>query len=149
MQDPTSFHVPTAGVNTDIPLLSEEDTLLQCVESSADSNKAGTGLNWNLTFATVNPLTAMDGRPVQPNFKIFHVAGLQPGAETKDPEGYLRQLGDIQDALFNTTKESRADLTPDVIRNAVGQKIIGQLFVDTYQGKKSNKIKRMKPAVGA
>lgn len=147
MNDPLNVNIQLKGVDTDLPLAPAADYPLQIVESTIDPNKDQSGLNWNLTLSTVAPITAIDGRDIKPNFKFFHTVGLQPGKDSKDPEGFKRPLGEAIDAIAGSTKDDRPDFNMEFVRSAVGKTVIGQVFIDEWQGTKRNKIKRLKKAV--
>ena len=144
MQDPLNVSIPLTGVETDLPLAPESEYPLQVTASTIDPNKDKTGLNWNLELSTTDVITAVDGRQIKPNFKFFHTVGLQPGKDSKDPEGFLRPLGETIDAVFNTTKENRGDFNRDRAASAVGKTVLGQVYIDEWQGQKRNKIRRLK-----
>lgn len=144
MQDPLSINIPLAGVETTLPLLPEADYQVQVVESSADPNKDGTGLNWNLKVALVNPATALDQREVKPGYPFFAVYALQARADSKDPEAYQRSLGETVDALFGTDKSNRPAITSALIAEAVGKYATATVVIDEYQGNKNNKVRRLK-----
>lgn len=147
MQDPLSINVPLQGVETTLPLLNEGDYLVQVAESSADPNKDGTGLNWNLKLALVDPTIAVDGRTVNPNFPLFAVYALQARDDSKDKEAFMRSLGETMDALFDTDKSTRPALTAATIQDAVGKKAVATVYLDEYpkgSGNKNNKVRRLK-----
>lgn len=147
MQDPLQINVPLAGVETSLPLLPERDYPVQCSESTVDPNKDKTGFNWNLVLNTTEQITSTDGREVKPNFPLYFVAALQPREDSKDVEAFRRNLSEAVDALYGSTKENRPDFSREVVNSAVGKTCIAHVFIDQYQGRDLNKIKRLKKAV--
>lgn len=149
MLDPLQVNIPLAGVETTLPLLPEQDHLVQVVESAAEANKEGTGLNWSLKLALVNPTTAIDGREVKPNFPLYMQLALQPKKDSTDPEAFQRSLGEAIDALFGTDKSNRPALTHDLIQSAVGKTALATSYVNEWpegSGNKSNKVRKLKRA---
>ncbi len=146
MQDPLNVAIPLDEVETSLPLIPEQDVSVTCTESSVDPNKDKTGFNWNLTLCTTSPLQSTDGRTINPNFPLYLTIGLQPAAETKDPEGFKRNLAATVDALFGSSKENRPAFTRELVSSAVGKQAIAHVFIDEYQGVQRSKIKRLKKA---
>ena len=146
MQDPLNINVPLAGVDTSLPLIPEADVFVQCSESTIDPNKDKTGYNWNLVLNTTETIQSTDGRDIKPNFPLFFVAALQPREDSKDVEAFRRNLGEAVDALFGTTKENRPDFSRELVASAVGKTCVAHVFIDQYQGRDLNKIKRLKKA---
>lgn len=146
MQDPLNISVPLAGVETSLPLLPEADYSVQVSESTVDPNKDKTGYNWNLKLCTTETHEAVDKREVKPNFPFYYTLALQARDDSKDVEAFRRNLGEAVDALFGTSKENRPDMSRELVDSTVGKKCIAHVFVDNYQGRDLNKIKRLKPA---
>lgn len=146
MQDPLNVAIPLAGVDTSMPLIPEQDVLVQIVESSIDANKDKTGLNWNLKCASTAPLTSTDGRDVKPNYPFFTTFALQARDDSKDTDAFRRNLGEAVDAIFGTTKENRPDFNRELVNSAVGKTVLAHIYIDEYQGRQNNKIKRLKKA---
>lgn len=149
MNDPLNINIPLEGVDTSLPLLPEQDYQLQCAESTVVPNKRKEGYNWSLVFHTTEPLTAVDGRDIKVNFPLYMQIALQPAEESKDPEGFKRQLGQAVDALFGTTKENRPAFDMAMVKSAVGRIVLATTKNDEYpqgSGNKSTKIARLKKA---
>lgn len=146
MQDPLNVNVPLANVETSLPLLPEGDLVVQCVESTVEPNKDKTGLNWNLKLATTAPSTSPDGRDIKPNFPVFMTLALQPRDDSKDPEAFKRNLSEAVDALFGTTKADRPNFDRTLVSSAVGKTCVAHVYIDEWQGKQNNKVKRLKKA---
>lgn len=144
MNDPLSVSIDLTGVETDLPLLPEGDVQLQVVESIVGPNKDSNGLNWFLKLATTSPMEAIDGRNVNPNFPIFQTIALQAKEDSKDPEAFKRGLGEAIDAIFGTDKNTRPVFNQTLVNEAVGKFATAHIFIDEYQGRRSNKIKRLK-----
>lgn len=149
MNDPLNISIPLEGVETSLPLLPEQDFVLQVTESSIAPNKKETGHNWALTLNTTEPVTSIDGREVKVNFPLFMQIALQPSEEAKDPEGFKRQIGSAVDALFGTSKENRPAFTLELVKAAVGKTVVATTKNEEYpkgSGNKSSKIARLKKA---
>jgi hypothetical protein len=146
MQDPLSVNIPLKGVESSLPLFPEADYPLQVTESTVDPNKDKDGFNWNLKLATTEVYTSTDGREVKPNFPFYFTLALQARPDSKDPEAFVRNLCEAVDAIFGTTKEDRPELSRELIDSAVGKTVIAHVFIDQYQGRDLNKIKRLKKA---
>jgi hypothetical protein len=144
MQDPLNISVPLAGVDTSLPLLPEGDYIVQCSESTIDPNKEKTGYNWNLVLNTTEVITSTDNREIKPNFPLYFVAALQPREDSKDVEAFRRSLGEAVDALYGTTKENRPDFSREVVQSSVGKTCVAHVYIDNWQGRDLNKIKRLK-----
>ena len=148
IQDPLNVSVELAGVETTMPLLPAAIYQFQVIESAVAPNKDNTGRNWNLKLALINPATAVDGREIKPNFPVYHILALQAKADSKDPDAFRRSLGETVDALLGTTKENRPNLTGTIISEAVGKIVSAHIAIDEYQGRHSNKVKRLEAFVG-
>jgi len=146
MQDPLDISIPVAGVDTSIPLLPEADYDFQIVESIPKVNKKGTGYNWNLKLALLSPATSMDGRTINPGFPVFHLVALQASEDAKDPEGFRRGIGDTIDAILGTNKDTRPDFNKSVWESAVGRTVKAHIVIENFEGRDSNKVKRLKKA---
>lgn len=146
MNDPLQISVPLAGVSTDVPLLPEGIYSFQVSESSAGPNKAGTGMNWSLKLALTAPATSVDNKPINVNFPVFMQLALQAKEDSKDPDAFRRSLAETVDALFGTTQDNRPELSHDLITQAVGKVVNAQITIDEYEGRKSNKVRRLKKA---
>lgn len=144
MTDPLNISVPLAGIETSLPIVPESDYEVQCTESTVDPNKDKLGYNWNLKLCTTSSIIAVDGREVKPNFPFYFTLALQAREDSKDVEAFRRNLGEAVDALFGTTKENRPDMSRELVDTAVGKKCIAHVFIDKYQGRDLNKIKRLK-----
>ena len=144
MTDPLQVNVALDGVETSIPLLPEGDYQVQVKESSVDSNKDKTGLNWNLKLGLASATTAVDGRAVNPDFPLFAVCALQARDDSKDPEAFKRQISSVVDALFGTDKTNRPNFTAELVQTAVGKLAMAHVIIDEYQGQKNNKVSRLK-----
>lgn len=144
MQDPLNIAIPLAGVETSLPLFPEADYVLQVSESSVDPNKDQTGFNWNLTLNTTETYESTDGREVKPNFPFYFTLALQPRADSKDPEAFRRNLAEAVDAVFGTSKENRPEMSRELVNSAVGKTVVAHVFIDTYEGRQLNKVKRIK-----
>ena len=90
----------------------------------------------------------MDDREVKPNFPFYFTLALQAREDSKDVEAFRRNLGEAVDALFGTTKENRPDMSRELVNTAIGKTCIAHVFVDQYQGRDLNKIKRLKKMEG-
>lgn len=144
MNDPLKINVQIGGIDSSVPLLPEGDYQVQVVESTVEPNKDKTGLNWNMKLGLAGAATAIDGRPVNPNFPFFMVLALQAREDSKDPEAFKRSLCDAVDAIFGTDKTNRPDITLPTIQSAVGKLVMAQVILDEYQGVKNNKVRRLK-----
>lgn len=143
--DPLNISIPLAGVETSLPLFPEADYPVQVGESSVDPNKDQTGFNWNLTMKTTETYTSTDGREVKPDFPFYYTLALQARSDSKDPEAFRRNLADAVDALFGTSKENRPEMSRELVESAVGRTVLAHVWIDTYEGRQMNKVKRIKP----
>lgn len=139
-----SVEIELQGTETDLPLIPEGDVPLQIVESSIGANKDKNGNNWNLKLATTTQCTSTDGRTINPNYPVYMTLALQAKEGSADPEAFKRSLSEAVDAIFKTDKTNRPKLTKALVEQAQGQLVIGHVYIDEYQGKKGNKIKRLK-----
>jgi hypothetical protein len=146
MKDPLNIAIPLAGVETSLPLFPEADYPLQVSESSVDPNKDQTGFNWNLTMNTTETYTSTDGREVKPNFPFYFTLALQARSDSKDPEAFRRNLAEAVDAIFGSSKENRPEMSRELVESAVGKPVLAHVFIDTYEGRQLNKVKRIKKA---
>lgn len=147
MQDPLALNIPLANVETTLPLLPEGDYVFQVTEASADPNKDKNGLNLNLTLALQSPVTAVDGREIPVNHKVYATYALQAREDSTDKEAYQRALGDVLDALFLTDKSNRPALTHPLIQDMVGKSVLATVYLNEWpegSGNKNNKVRRLK-----
>lgn len=144
MTDPLNIEVQLEGVETTLPLLKDGDYRVQVKESSIDPNKDQTGLNWNLTLGIVDPVEAEDGRQVNPGFPLFMTLALQARPDSKDPEAFKRSIGETVDALFGTSKSDRPAFNRALATEAVGKTALATVYIDTWNGNRNNKVRRVK-----
>lgn len=145
MTDPLRVDIELEGVDASLPLVPEQDVPVQISEATVDPNKNKTGHNLNLTLKTTTPLTSPDGREIKVGFPLFTTYGLQPAEDSKDPEGFRRNISGMVDAIFRTSKENRPRLTPELIASMVGKEVIAHVVIDSsYDGVPRNKVRRLK-----
>lgn len=145
LQDPLAVNIPMRGIDTTLPLFPERDYELQCSKSVIEPNKDQNGLNWNLEFNTLAPIQAVDGREISAGFTFYLTVALQPAADAKDPQGFLRGIGQAIDALTGSNKDNRPDLTHSLASSVVGRKVIGSIFHDTWKGTTRSKLSKIAP----
>lgn len=147
MTDPLNINVQLNDVDSDFPLLAEGDYPYQVSASTIEPNKDKTGYNWKIVLALTAPAMSVDReREVKVNTKVFHIVALQAREDSTDPDAFRRGIADTVDAIFGTTKTNRPNFTAATVTDAVGKTLIGHTIIDEYQGRKSNKIKRLKKA---
>jgi len=78
-------------VETGMPLLPEMLVALQVTEINLTPNKAGTGHNLNIKFATTEPMTSTEGKAINPGFPVFDLISLAP-TEKYDPKPKLAEF---------------------------------------------------------
>jgi hypothetical protein len=144
MNDPLNIEVPLEGLETGLPILPEGDYVVQCTESKAVKNKREDGYNWNLKLCTTETTTAVDQREVKPDFPVFFTCALQPTPDSTDPDAFRRNLGQVVDALFGTTKENRPNFNGEMFAQVIGKKCIAHCKPDTYEGNVKTKVTRLK-----
>lgn len=147
MTDPLNISIQLDDVDSDFPLLPEGDYPFQIAASTIEPNKDKTGHNWKITLALTTPSTAIDDREVKVNTKIFDMAALQAREDSTDADAFRRGISERVDAIFGTAKANRPAFTKALVDEALGKPVIGHVYIDEYQGKKSNKIKRLKRVV--
>lgn len=103
-------------------------------------------MNWSLKLALTAPATSVDNKPINVNFPVFMQLALQAKEDSKDPDAFRRSLAETVDALFGTTQDNRPELSHDLITQAVGKVVNAQITIDEYEGRKSNKVRRLKKA---
>jgi hypothetical protein len=152
MQDPLSITVSLGGVDPTLPLLAEQDYTFQIKTSVIKPNKDANGHNWEIVLALTENATAIDGRQIKAGYSVYNTNALQPKEDSTDPEGFKRGIAATIDAIFNTNKDNRPDFDMNLVNSVVGKLVTAQLYIDEYpagSGKKSNKIRRLKPVVSA
>lgn len=151
MTDPLSINIPAAGIDTSRPLLPEGDYRLQITacEIKPGSEKVGNVLQWAPTLVTTEPATAVDGRDIPPNTLLFldWPFDLAPRPDSKYPNAWRDSLLNAVDAILGTDKDTRPDITKDVLDSTVGKIVIGTVKIDEDKnGVKRNKVTRLKKA---
>lgn len=153
MTDPLQINIPAAGVDTSRPLHPEGDARLQITEStiSPGSEKVGGILQWHLKLVTVDPATEVGeaGREIPPNTQLYldWPFDLAPREDSKYPDAWKNSLFNAVDACLGTDKDSRPDITKDVLDSVVGKIVLGTVKIDTdKEGTKRNKVTRLKKA---
>lgn len=144
MQDPLQISIQLDDVDSDFPLLPEGDYPFQVSASTIEPNKDKTGHNWKLVLALTTPQTSVDGREVKVNTKIFDIAALQAREDSTDADAFRRGISERVDAIFGTTKATRPVFNRALVDSALGKPVLAHIYIDEYQGKKSNKVKRLK-----
>jgi len=146
MQDPLSFNIPGAGVDTSFPLMAEGDYDFQIVESAPKPNKRQDGYNWNLKLASVNEIPNADPSkgPIAPGANVFLQVALQPAPEAESPEGFKKNLFATVDGIFGTDASNRPDFNQETWTTAIGKVVKAHIVIDEFKGEKNNKVKRLK-----
>lgn len=149
MQDPLSFNVPTAGIDTSFPLIPEGDYELQITESNfGPSNFDKEVLAWSPKLVTTTPITSVDGRSIPVGSQVYLKAAfdLQEQADSKYPGSWIISLCSVVDAIHGTNKDTRPDVNKTLLDSSVGKKVIGHVIIDEDKrdGTKRNKIKKLK-----
>lgn len=147
MNDPLNIQLDGRGVDTSTPVLPAGDYPLQIVESTIQSNKAQSGLNWHLKLATTQEYTSPDGKSIRPNFPVFMDIALQPAENSTDAEAFKRQVFAAQDAVVGSDASNRPLFNHEFVQQAIGKTVIGTLAVDEYpkgSGTFNNKVRRLK-----
>jgi hypothetical protein len=149
MTDPLQINIPAAGVDTSRPLLPEGDYKLQITESNISHNEKLNILQWEPTLVTTEPATAVDSRDIPPNTRVYldWPLDLAQRADAKYPDAWRNSLLNAVDACLGTDKDTRPDITKDVLDSTVGKIVIGTVKIDTDKsGVQRNKVTRLKKA---
>lgn len=147
MQDPLNIEIALTDVETTLPVLPDGDYRFQVVESVIEANKDQNGYNWKLKLGLVEPTTAVDGRPVSPNFPVFHTCALQAREDSTDKEAFKRSLGETIDAIFQSDKATRPNFNSKLVQEAIGRTVKAQVYADEWpknSGNLNNKVRRLK-----
>lgn len=108
------------NVATSLPLL-KGLAELEVIEITIKDNKAGDGSGINCTFALVNPMTSIDGRPVNAGFKVFHNVSLKETPKYS-PEMIQTNIARLKEGITGSKAGSFAP-----VEQYVGQKFMAQL----------------------
>lgn len=144
MIDPLNISLDLTNVETTLPILPDGDYRFQIAESAIVPNKDATGYNWKLKLGLADPATAVDGRPVAPNFPVFHTMALQAREDSNDKEAFKRSIGEAIDAIYGTDKSNRPNFNAQLVQDVVGKTVKATIAIDTYQGNQNNKVRRLK-----
>ena len=135
MIDPLALNIDVNEVETGRPTIADNtEATLECVAAEVAENKARNGFNLVLTWKTVEelPNSKGDGTMVPAGFTLKRWLALQPSdkvlakveelkAEGKTSEAnkslnrFKEDIASTLDAMFNTNKGSRPNLSQDVI----------------------------------
>lgn len=91
-----------SNVETGLPLLPDGLYTLQVAEIETKANKKGTGSNLNIKFVTTEPVTDLNGNPVNPGFPLFDLISLVK-SEKYDP---IPKLAAFKEAVTGTKSGS-------------------------------------------
>lgn len=109
---------------------------LRVKKMATEANKAGDASNLNCEFVTTEPLTATDGRNVNPGFIIFHTVSLKK-TEKYNPSENLAKLreaitgnkaGSFAPVEQYLDMEFMAKLKPELSEQYGDKTVIGQLI---------------------
>lgn len=154
MNDPLNVSIPLKGVDATFPLLPEADYELTVAESKINPNYDKSGLQWDLSYALVNPAEGVNGKPLKAGTRFFPdwPLQLQPRTDGKggsewEGSAAQRSLCSTVDTLFSSTMEDRPEFNRALVEGAVGKSVIGHITIDTDKnGVQRNKVTRIKKA---
>lgn len=150
------FSLDVAGLDTARPVLPEREYEMKVVSVIAKPNKAQTGANLLVTFATREKHRSSTGDEVPAGFKVDKYYPLQPNPEklndeTYDPLGYKKDLTILFDACNpDIDASSRPNLTLPLMKAQAGKFLIVPLGIskDPQFGNKNEvKSRGLKPIV--
>jgi len=78
-------------VATGMPMIPECLCELEVTKVELKANKAGNGQNLHIEYATTQPITSVEGRLLNPGFKVFDLIPLTP-TEKYDPKVRLAEF---------------------------------------------------------
>ena len=125
MSGPLNLNINLAGVDTSRPVVADgTDTPMTVVEVSVDENRAKTGHNLVVVFATTQPVQSTKGKTINPGYRLTKYYPLQ--ASPKQVESGMGDrpaidLAMLVDALFGTDMTNRPNLDAEVIRQMTGK----------------------------
>jgi len=139
-------NIELAGVDTSMPRLETGDHAMVIKSVEVKPNKAETGKNLVVTFATTGNAISTKGEPVNPGFPVTRYFALQQSDNPKAPN-YLRDICKLIDAALGTTQENRPNLNGETLASLVGKEVLCKIKVRAADGDfdESNDIADIKP----
>ena len=142
--DILDVNLDLAGVDTSMPRLEPGTYAMSIASVSIKPNKAGTGRNMQVEFATTSQANSTKGDTIHEGYKISKYYPLQQ-AENANAPNFKRDICILIDAVFGTTQETRPALNSETINSMKGKivdVIVGVSTSDQYG--ESNEVKRIK-----
>lgn len=150
MTGPLNLNVELAGVDTARPLIPDNSQVPMLVkEVAVDDNKARTGKNLIVTFATAAPCVSTKNKQINPGFVLTKYYPLQPSQKQIDSGMGDRPFIDLSmlvDALFGTDESNRPNLTGEVVSQMTGKQALVVIRIrDSEDYGEQNEIARVLP----
>ena len=138
---PLDLNIDLSSVETARPVLPAGNYVAIVKAMEKQENKAKTGFNLVVHFATVAPTTSIKGSPVDAGFQIIDRYPLQPSQEKPDSNYWQVKLAQLQDAATGSSDEHRPAFNPQEI---LGKQVLLVLDVESSdEYGDQNRVKRV------
>lgn len=126
--DPLGLGIDLSGVDTSRPALPEGMYVLEVKDVKREQNKAQTGFNLVVAFATTSDSPDVTGeKNIAAGFQVRKYYPLQQSDNAKAPD-FKADLARLQDAVEGTEQGNRPPFNPF---NYVGRQVMAKLKVET------------------
>lgn len=118
------LNIELKGIDTSMPRLEAGEYLCSIKEVKMEENKAKTGHNMVVQFATMEDAQSTTGDTLAPGWTLSKYYPLQQSENEKAPD-FRRDICRLVDAAFKIEDDSdRPDLNEETLLQLVGQEVV-------------------------
>jgi hypothetical protein len=146
MQDPLSFEIDMTETSTDMPRFPKGEYLFAIKEAKIEPNKAQTGHNLLVIFASREATKSHTGDPISPGYTVRKYYPLQQSDNENAPD-FKRDIAILLDAAFGVKNPAdRPKLNTETISALVQRPVVLALSLkDSDDFGLQNEIRSVKP----
>lgn len=124
MNEPLNLNIGLGDVDTSMPRLASGKHLMGIKKAEVGPNKAGTGHNLLVSFATKEPAESTAGDVLNPGFQVRKYYPLQQSDKENAPD-FRRDIAVLIDAAYNVDDaNNRPTLSQETIAGLVGREVV-------------------------
>lgn len=123
MNNPLDLNIDVKDVSTAMPRLAENEYICSIKSATVEENKAKTGNNLVVVFATTEEAEDQNGEPLGAGIQVRKYYPLQQSSNERAPD-FRRDLTILVDAAFNIDEaHNRPTITNETLAQLVGEEV--------------------------
>lgn len=141
VNDPLNLGIDLNQVDTGRPVLVAGTYQMNVASVEVQDNKAGTGRNLIVDFATTAPATSTKDKEVAAGFRVRNYYPLQPSDKKPENDLWQQRLAQLQDAVLGTTQGDRPPFNPHEFKDKMVMIVLDIESSEEYGDQ--NRVKRI------